>query len=202
MASKGPRVAEATDRHGKPVYRWMLQQKPWPFVEPLKCSACSRPVSIVEAYLRRGSPVAAHFRLHEGHDADCALNPTQTIEEIARGSHGLAKVGVDGSLRLTIPAHDTAPHQLAPQPPHAEPEDQDERAALRITTVRPWLPPALNSAVKVAQFLRRCDFDSELAEMFTVEYRRKPIPWEKFCYGPDDISYAQLHQRVSAAKED
>jgi hypothetical protein len=198
MATAGSRVAKAKDRNGKPVYGWMLRQQPWPFVEPLQCYSCTRPVSIVPGYLRRGSPVSAHFRLHEGHDAGCPLNPTRIVTEIALGSQGLAKVRKDGTLRLTIPAQDP-PSPPVSLPAGAESED-DERTALRITTVRPWLPPALNSAVKIAQFLRRCDFDPDIAELFTVEYRRKRIPWAKFCYGPDDFSYGLVHHRVAAAK--
>ncbi|WP_274919427.1 hypothetical protein [Streptomyces sp. WZ-12] len=198
MTSKSARVAKVVDHHGNPVYRRMLQQNPWPFVEPLRCAGCTRPVSIVATHLRRGTPVAAHFRLHEGHDANCPLNPTTIIEEIARGSHGLATAGADGTLRLTIPAQDTS--VSTPEASGVEAEDEESRAALRITTVRPWLPPALNSAVKVAQFLQRCDFDSEIAELFTVTYQRSPIPWTRFCYGPDDLSYAQLHKRVAATQ--
>ncbi|KOU43253.1 hypothetical protein [Streptomyces sp. WM6378] len=199
MADSSERVVKVEDSKGNPVYRWMLQQQPWPFVEPLKCSACTRPVSIVPTYLRRGSRVSAHFRLHEGHDEGCPLNPTRIMNNIAFGSHGLAKVMKNGTLRLTIPAHDP-PTSPASTGIGGEPEDDEERTLLRVTTVRPWLPPALNSAVKVAQFLRRCDFDPDLAELFTVEYRRKRIPWSEFCYGPDDLSYGLLHDRVAAAK--
>lgn len=198
MATAGSKVAKAEDRNGKPVYSWMLRQQPWPFAEPLKCYSCSCPVSIVPTYLRRGSPVSAHFRLHEGHDPGCPLNPTRIVTEIALGSQGLAKAGKDGTLRLTIPAQDP-PSPPVPHPVATEPE-ADEGTALRITTVQPWLPPALNSAVKIAQFLRRCDFDADIAELFTVEYRRKRIPWAQFCYGPDDYSYGLLHDRVAAAK--
>ncbi|HWU10645.1 MAG TPA: hypothetical protein VN520_30515 [Streptomyces sp.] len=199
MADSGERVIKVEDSRGKPVYRWMLEQQPWPFVEPLKCAGCTRPVSIVPAYLRLGSPVSAHFRLHEGHDDGCPLNPTQVMTDIAFGSHGLAKVMKNGTLRLTIPAHDP-PVPPAPTAVGGEPEDDEERARLRVTTLRPWLPPALNSAVKVSQLLRRCDFDPDFAELFTVEYRNKRIAWSEFCYGPDDLSYGQLHDRVTAAK--
>lgn len=196
MAGK-PKVAKAKDRHGDPVYRRMLQQQPRPFTPPLTCFGCSRPASIVEPHVRSGHRVSAHLRLYEGHDAGCELNPARVIEGIARGSRGLATVGSDGTLRLTVPAQEAPYQRPANEPLTADSPEGEEEAAVRITTVQPWLPPALNSAARVVQFLRRCDFDSEIAEMFTLSHRRRRVAWANFCYGPDEASYARLHQRLA-----
>ncbi|MFF2902309.1 hypothetical protein [Streptomyces sp. NPDC057966] len=199
MANAGKQVAKAEDDNGDPVYRWMLQRQPWPFAEPLKCAGCTRPVSIVPTHLRRGTPVLTHFRWREGHDESCPLDPTHDITDIAHGSHGLAKVMKNGTLRLTIPAHDP-PSTPAPTTLGGEPEDDEERTRLRVTTLSPWLPPALNSAVKVAQFLQRHDFDPDFMELFTVQYQAKRLAWNEFCYGPDNPSYRRFRDRVAAAK--
>ena len=88
--------------------------------------------------------VAAHFRLDDGgqHAAECAYNADEVVRAIARASQGLAQVDDAGRLRLVLP---TGPGEPAPaQPGTAEPDGGRGRS-LVFTTVRPEVPPALNS---------------------------------------------------------
>lgn len=201
MAGKGYRITTAEDDDGQRVRPYMIDERPCPFVTPLKCGFCSQPVHSVPSHTREGEPVNAYFRLFSGgeHDADCDLHPTRVLQEIARGSHGLASVGDDGILRLTIPDQDTP----APEPPDDSDEDRDgdaEKTALRITTTTPWLPPALGSAVKIARFLRQCDFDPDAVRRFKVLHGARTVSWPNFCFGPDHDSLARLHKRVAGTR--
>ncbi|GAA0454109.1 hypothetical protein [Streptomyces olivaceiscleroticus] len=193
MTDDGYRIMKALDANGKPVYRWMIEIKPQPFVKPLRCFFCTRPV-VANPGSHRQPP---YMRLKEGrrHDPDCELDPTRVIHAIARGSHRLASVQPDGTLRLVMPDETTVGRTADKETDDAKDSD-GERAALDIHTRRPWLPPALNNAVKVARFLRQCDFDDQLARRFTLAYQGSTIRWARFCYGPDAGSYATLLDRV------
>ncbi|WP_413098213.1 hypothetical protein [Streptomyces sp. Inha503] len=62
-------------------------------------------------------------------------------------------------------------------------------------TVRPFLPPAVDSAVKIAQLLMVHDFDRDLVKRFKVRpHGGGLIPWGRFCYGPTAESCAELFQ--------
>jgi hypothetical protein len=187
------------DRDGRRVRPYMIDARPRPFVEPLTCAFCTQQVRPVRSYSKHGGVVGPYFRLiaHGEHDAECDLYPTRVLEEIARGSHGLASVAADGTLRLTLPDEDA----LVLDPP-AEDVGQDGagRAALWITTTRPWLPPALGSAVKIARFLRQCDFDPDAIRRFKVLHGARTLAWSAFCFGPDYDALALLHKRVASTK--
>ncbi|MEU3464621.1 hypothetical protein ABZ721_32310 [Streptomyces sp. NPDC006733] len=203
----GFRMIEAEDAHGLVVTLDMIGQDPQPFAKPLKCRHCPRPVSAVRGYpkSRAGSGPASwvhsHLRLngHPDHGPQCPLNPLWVIEQIARGSEGVVAANPEGGLRLVLPDGSGS----VPQPPTdvdpVEPPDGvlDDLTALRITTIRPVLPPALNSAVKIVQFLQLNAFALPALRLFTIDYRGKLIHWRRFCYGPP--AYAKLHQRVATS---
>ncbi|MCM2424167.1 hypothetical protein [Streptomyces sp. RKAG293] len=200
----GFRMTEAEDDNGFPVTVDMIDQDPRPFVKPLKCRHCPRPVSAVRSHSKArpgGGPaswVHAHLRLngYPDHGPQCPLNPLWAIEQIARGSEGLAIADPDGSLRLVLP-DDSGPGQVPPTDvdPAEPPTDVlDDLTALRITTIRPVLPPALNSAVRIVQFLQLNAFAAPALRLFNVDYRGTRIAWRRFCYGPP--AYTKLLQRV------
>ncbi|MFR9676427.1 hypothetical protein [Streptomyces sp. TR02-1] len=54
--------------------------------------------------------------------------------------------------------------------------------------------------MKIARFLRQCDFDPEAVRRFKVLHGSRTLAWQTFCFGPDDRSLARLHQRVAATK--
>lgn len=169
--------------------------------KPLRCRYCPAGVEGVGAYFKgKGGPkpvkVGAHFRLSAGqrHQAGCAFNAAEVVQAIARGSQGLAQVDEEGRLRLVLPGEKTP--QRAPAARPAGGEATGGRTALRITTRRPPLVPALNSAAKVAHFLQLHDFDPKAVGLFSVLYgdRTRPIPWSRFCYHAGTA--ADLHQVV------
>ena len=145
------RVKE-TDRH---VYRHHIGP-PHQFSGDLICWKCTAPFVPVRAHTNKGAPVQAQFRLapKTEHTSDCPLNPTLVSSHIAHGSHGLADVDDKGILRLNLPA------DITHVPPPAAGDEVSDQDVVRhtITTVRPLLPPAVNSAAKIAQFLQLHDF--------------------------------------------
>jgi hypothetical protein len=195
-------MIEAEDANGKIVPLEMISQEPTPYVKPLKCRYCPRPVKAVGGYYKPrkngGTPywVSSYFALlgHPDHGPRCPLNPVLVIEEIAKGSEGLAEARPDGGLRLVLPDEldaATLPKNTEPCVPSGPP---DAPVELRITTTHPHLPPGLNSAAKIAQFLQLNAFSPKALGLFSVTYRGTVIPWRNFCYGPP--AYARLHQRV------
>ncbi|MFR9676426.1 hypothetical protein [Streptomyces sp. TR02-1] len=105
LSGKGYRITTARDREGTTVRPYMIDDRPRRFVEPLTCAFCTQRVRPVSSYPKHGKLVGPYFRLSAGseHDAECDLYPTRVLEEIARGSYGLASVAADGTLRLTLP---------------------------------------------------------------------------------------------------
>ncbi|MFB8441187.1 hypothetical protein ACFC7A_19290 [Streptomyces niveus] len=180
-------------RSGRPVSAEEIGSKPETFESPLICEFCDSIVEPVRGY----KTVPALFRLRRNllHQPRCALNPTEIINDIARGSHGLAHVTEQGLLRLELPA------DLISIPPHTpEPGDEPHPDATLIkhdtTTVRPFLPPAITSAAKIARFLQMHDFDPKIVERFRVKpHGQSPVAWGRFCYGPTHESYAELYDR-------
>ncbi|MFF2412469.1 hypothetical protein [Streptomyces sp. NPDC058092] len=138
---------------------------PEPFRRPLICEFCDSAVGPVRGYKN----VPNLFRLLKGtlHQPGCALNPTEFIQGIARGSHGLAHVTDQGLLRLELPEHIDA------MPPFTAPDDEtgpDGPVRKRdTTTVRPYLPPAITSAAKIARFLQMHGFDPKTVDRFRVK---------------------------------
>lgn len=178
---------------GRDVYLRHIGPPPT-FSGPLMRWQCTAPYHAVRGYTQgSGTTVRPKFRLAPGaeHDADCPLNPTSMTAHIARGSHGLAEVDAQGVLRLALPA------DLADAPPDAPAGEEPRPVAVRHTvrTVRPLLPPAVNSAAKIAQVLQA--HGNDLADRFTVQpHGGRPIPWTQFCYGPGPEPYAALYRRL------
>ncbi|MFJ1756571.1 hypothetical protein [Kitasatospora sp. NPDC088134] len=182
-------MTEARTRDGKRVRASEIAQLP-PDAKPLTCRYCDVRVEGVGAYFKgkdgpRPTVVAAHFRLDDGgrHADECAYNAEEVLRAIARASQGLAQIDDAGRLRLVLPAGPGERTPARPQPGTAEP-DGGRGASLTFTTVRPAVPPALNSAAKIAHFLALHDFDSRAVARFRVLYgdATRPIPWSRFCY--------------------
>ncbi|MGK5546680.1 hypothetical protein ACSNOH_18400 [Streptomyces sp. URMC 127] len=175
----------------------------------LICAHCSCTVRAVREHFKgEDGPnpfkVGAHFRLPDGvaHEATCDFNPDRVVEEIARGSAGLADVQPDGTLRLVLPDNLGAADAPPPQPPTTTDAAADgEQTSLRITTASsPVLPPALNSAVKIVRFLQAHDFDAEATRLFRLSYgpKHRRLSWARFCYHPQALP--QLHQRLATGR--
>ncbi|MBL1086725.1 hypothetical protein JK359_33000 [Streptomyces actinomycinicus] len=179
-------------RTGRLVPAEEIGPDPEPFERPLICLHCDSVVEPVRGY----KSVPSLFRLAKGtsHEAGCLLNPTEVIQSIAHGSHGLAHVTDDGLLRLELPADISA---LPPWP--TMPIDDTDTDVVRThntTTVRPYLPPAITSAAKIARFLHMHGFDPKVVERFRVKpHGQRPILWGRFCYSPR--TYADLYQRCA-----
>jgi len=192
------------ERTGQPVYANEIDRQPPWRGEDLVCweRDCAADVREVVGYTKRdGTPYPAYFRLKKNveHGAGCPLNPVEVITSIAQGSEGLATVD-EGVLRLTLPQDISQP---GPQSPGlgvglAGGEVVDRR----ITTVPPLLPPLINSAVKIVRFLAAHDFDGTVVNRFKVlPYgAKRPVLWEKFCYGPTYTSYSGLYTLVRTGK--
>lgn len=187
-------MRSAREQHsGRHVQAEEIGSKPETFVGPLICEFCDSVVEPVRGYKQ----VPALFRLRRNllHEPRCALNPTEVINDIARGSHGLAHVTEKGLLRLELPA------DLTSIPPHApvlgdEPDLDATIIKHDTATVRPFLPPAITSAAKIARFLQMHDFDPKIVERFRVKpHGQSPVNWGEFCYGPTHASYAALYDR-------
>ncbi|MER7469030.1 hypothetical protein [Streptomyces sp. NPDC097981] len=161
----------------------------------LYCAYCLADVDAVSGYKN----VAGYFRLVPGseHEPACDLNPTEVINSIARGSHGLGHVD-DGILRLELPQN------LAGAADPAEPAGPGQDGAMRTrntTTIAPLLPPAITSAAKIARFLQLHDFDSDIVKKFSIQpHGHGPVPWKQFCYGPDEASLAALYKLQASKK--
>ncbi|MEJ8632305.1 hypothetical protein [Streptomyces sp. MS2.AVA.5] len=167
------------------------------FRRPLICEFCDSVVGPVRGYKN----VPSLFRLLRGtvHQPGCALNPTEFIQGVAHGSHGLAHVTDRGVLRLELPEHIDA---MPPFPPSDDLTGPDDPIRKRdITTVRPYLPPAITSAAKIARFLQMHGFDPDTVDRFRVRpHGQRPIAWSRFCYGPSHLSYAALYQLLRTGK--
>ncbi|MFJ2008024.1 hypothetical protein [Streptomyces chartreusis] len=179
-------------RTRRPVSAEEIGPDPEPFERPLICPVCDSIVEPVRGY----KSVPSLFRLAKGtsHEAGCLLNPTEVIESIAHGSHGLAHVTDDGLLRLELPADISA---LPPWP--TPPIDEADIGVIRVrdtTTVRPYLPPAITSAAKIARFLQLHGFDPKIVDRFRVKpHGQSLIRWDRFCYSPR--TYADLYLRCA-----
>ncbi|MFI6658187.1 hypothetical protein ACIBL8_21990 [Streptomyces sp. NPDC050523] len=179
-------------RTRRPVLAEEIGPAPEPFERPLICPICDSVVEPVRGY----KTVPSLFRLAKGanHESGCLLNPTEVIESIARGSHGLAHVTDEGLLRLELPA------DISALPPWPITQIDDAGTGVvrtrETTTVRPYLPPAITSAAKIARFLQLHGFDPKVVDRFRVKpHGQRPIAWGRFCYSPG--TYADLYQRCA-----
>ncbi|MFI1839769.1 hypothetical protein [Streptomyces olivaceoviridis] len=172
---------------------------PHQFSGDLICWKCTAAFVAVRAHTNKGAPVQAQYRLapKTEHDSDCPLNPTVVTNHIAHGSHGLAEADDRGILRLNLPENISAVPTTGPD------DDVTGQDAVRhtVATVRPLLPPAVNSAAKIAQFLQMHDFDKDIVDRFKIRpHNGRAIPWGRFCYGPTTESYAELYERCRRAE--
>lgn len=185
---------------GEKVFAHEIDDEPWWRRQkiPLICAFCMTPVVSQRTAVGR-APRAALFRLARDrqHEDVCPLNPTEVLQKIAHGSQGVAVVEGDelhlvlpddlGQIGSTTPVIDTGP--AAP----------GERFGVDISTVRPLLPPLINSAVVIARFLQKHDYDADVVAQFKV---RRPggtqaVGWGEFCHGPASGDHARLYARLS-----
>ncbi|WP_231632102.1 hypothetical protein, partial [Streptomyces clavuligerus] len=122
--------------------------------------------------------------------------PGRGAEKIARGSQGIAVIDGD-ELHLVLPA---GLDRTAVVPPaDAGSEVPRDRVGVTIATVRPLLPPLINSAVAIVRFLQKHAFDRDVAAGFKVRRpgEKKAVDWDEFCYGPEPGDHARLHARLT-----
>lgn len=208
------KLLQARDARGLVISARQIGQHPEPFTRPLRCVHCEHEVIAQPEQHRvssKGKPFTrgAHFALakekEKGRTAEhlpyCPLRTKHTLHIIARRSQGLAELR-DGGLQLRLVLAATAdtkapflPAIGAPVlPPPADP------TTVKIHSVDPRLPPAVTSAVRIAQLLSLYGHDPENLARFTVKHPglRTPVTWDDFCYGPDPDHLARLYQRLAA----
>ncbi|MFF4205772.1 hypothetical protein ACFYZ8_34555 [Streptomyces sp. NPDC001668] len=185
---------------GREVFAAQIGDKPAWYTDkqPLICSKCNAGVHGKGTYVKRnGASYRAHFALNPrtSHEEACPFNPVEFIASIARGAKDLAHVE-DGVLKLTLPGD---VEDLAPPPQQANPHLPPHAVtAQSIDTVAPLLPPLLNCAAKIAQFLQLNAFDDTVVKRFKVQPHghKGTIPWGRFCYGPAAAAYGELVRRL------
>ncbi|MEU9376555.1 hypothetical protein AB0D94_22660 [Streptomyces sp. NPDC048255] len=119
---------------------------------------------------------------HRTHEDVCPLNPTEVQQKIARGSQGVAVISGD-ELHLLLPGDLT---QIdIPTGVDDGPAAAGGDIGVDIATVRPLLPPLINSAVVIARFLQKHDFDPAVVARFKVRRPGKntAVAWSEFCHG-------------------
>ncbi|UXY33246.1 OB-fold nucleic acid binding domain-containing protein [Streptomyces sp. HUAS TT20] len=186
---------------GKRVFAHEIDDEPWWRREkiPLICAFCMTRVVSQRTTVGR-APRAALFRLAQDrqHEDICPLNPTEVLQKIAHGSQGVAVIEGD-ELHLVLPDDlgqiDTGPTvDTGPAAP-------GDPFGVNISTVRPLLPPLINSAVVIARFLQKHDYDPDVVAQFKV---RRPgeaqtVGWGEFCHGPASGDHARLYARLTGA---
>ncbi|MFC9817183.1 hypothetical protein ACFVJM_34595 [Streptomyces virginiae] len=114
----------------------------------------------------------------------CPLNPDEVLKKIARGSQGVATM-VDDELHLVLPDN---LGQISAGPPavDVDPAAPGNSFGVDIATVRPLLPPLINSVVVIARFLQEHGYDADVVAQFKVRRRgeKTAMSWGEFCYGP------------------
>ncbi|GLW04692.1 hypothetical protein Slala05_83220 [Streptomyces lavendulae subsp. lavendulae] len=200
---KGGSVDKARLHHngevGKRVYAHEIMDEPWWRQQkvPLICPFCMTPVVSVRTTVGR-APRGALFRLAADrlHEDVCPLNPDEVLKKIARGSHGVATM-VEGVLHLVLPG-DLG--QIGADPPvvDVDPAAPADPFGVDIATVRPLLPPVINSAVIIARFLHRHGYDADVVAQFKVSRRgeKTVMNWEEFCHGPSTGDLTRLREEI------
>ncbi|MFI9311330.1 hypothetical protein [Streptomyces triculaminicus] len=198
-----------------------LNDVPKPYTGKLWCPhpQCRHPVRAVPEHAstsKNGKPytVSAHFALQSEkrepgqperkaeHRRGCPLRPVETLVDIARHSGGLAEVDGDRlELRLVITESTDSNRALlpapgAPLPPPTRPVRRE------VISRQPSLAPAVTSAARVAKFLALYENAPATVKQFTVRYTGRPIPWTRFCYGPDPATLAALYRRLQPGPAD
>ncbi|PAZ10514.1 hypothetical protein CLM62_40770 [Streptomyces sp. SA15] len=123
------------------------------------------------------------------------------MQKIAHGSQGVAVIEGDelhlvlpddlGQIGSTTPVIDTGP---------GAPGDQ---FGVSISTVRPLLPPLINSAVVIARLLQKHDYDADVVAQFKVRRpgETKAVGWGEFCHGPTSGDHARLYARLTGGRK-
>ncbi|MFE6903620.1 hypothetical protein ACFVFJ_43485 [Streptomyces sp. NPDC057717] len=103
------------------------------------------------------APRGALFRLARDrhHEGVCPLNPIEVLQKIAHGSQGVAVIEGD-ELHLVLPDDLSQIGTTTPVIDSA-PDDNGDPFGSSISTVRPLLPPLINSAVVIVRFLQKHD---------------------------------------------
>lgn len=215
MAERHPfKLIQARDARGNTISARQIGQHPEPFTRPLTCAYCNHEVTTQPEQHRissLGKPYtrSAHFALAKEKDGQpaehlphCPLRTDHTLHAIARRSEGLAQLHGDRlQLRLVLAA--TTDTKLGQQPPIGGPvlPPHPDPANIAIHTTEPPLPPAVTSAVRIAQLLALHGNDPDHLTHITVKHPglRTPIPWERFCYGPNPDHLAQLYHRLTTS---
>ncbi|MFG2716203.1 OB-fold nucleic acid binding domain-containing protein [Streptomyces goshikiensis] len=184
---------------GARVYAHEIADEPWWRRErvPLVCLLCTTPVVSQRAPVGRARRNAL-FRLAAGrtHEDVCPLNPTEIQQKIARGSQGVAVISGD-ELHLLLPGDLT---QIdIPTGVDDDSAGAGDHVGVDIATVRPLLPPLINSAVVIARFLQKHDFDPAVVARFKVRRPGKntAVAWSEFCHGPSPEDQARLYARLT-----
>ncbi|MEV4975981.1 hypothetical protein [Streptomyces scopuliridis] len=184
---------------GKKVFAHQIDDEPWWRGQkvPLICPFCMTAVVSVRTTVGR-APRGALFRLaaDRQHEDVCPLNPTEVLQKIAHGSQGVAFVQGD-ELHLVLPGDMS---QIGATTPVVDTgPTPGDHFGLAISTVRPLLPPLINSAVVIVRFLQKHGFDADVVAQFKVRRpgEDKAMPWGEFCHGPAPADRAGLYARLT-----
>ncbi|MEU2873038.1 hypothetical protein ABZ769_28205 [Streptomyces olivoreticuli] len=186
---------------GEKVFAHEIDDGPWWRRQkiPLICPFCMTPVVSQRTSVGR-APRGALFRLaaDQQHEDVCPLNPTEVLQRIAHGSQGVAVIEGD-ELHLVLPDDVSQIGATTPitDTGYATPGDQ---FGVNISTVRPLLPPLINSAVVIARFLQKHDYDADVVAQFKVRRpgETKAVGWGEFCHGPTPGDQARLYARLTS----
>ncbi|MEV5982814.1 hypothetical protein [Streptomyces sp. NPDC052114] len=172
---------------------WWRQKK-----APLICAFCMTPVVSQRTTVGR-APRGPLFRLARDrqHEDVCPLNPVEVLQKIAHGSQGVAVIEGD-ELHLVLP--DDLDQIGATTPViDADPAEATDQFGVNVSTVRPLLPPLINSAVRIARFLQKHDYDTDVVAQFKVRRpgEKSAVDWGEFCHGPAPADQARLYARLT-----
>ncbi|MFF9593829.1 hypothetical protein ACF1FX_32375 [Streptomyces sp. NPDC014646] len=186
---------------GETVFAHEIDNEPWWRREkvPLVCQFCLTSVVSQRTSIGR-SPRAALFRLaaDQQHKDVCPLNPVEVLQKIAHGSQGVAVIEGD-ELHLVLPDDVGQIGDAAPVV-GAGPAAPGDPFGVNINTVRPLLPPLINSAVVIVRFLQKHGFDTDVVGQFKVRRpgETKAVGWGEFCHGPAPGDQARLYARMTS----
>ncbi|MGW6571924.1 hypothetical protein ACWGAN_07080 [Streptomyces sp. NPDC054945] len=185
---------------GKKVFAREIDDEPWWRSQkvPLVCPFCITSVVSQRTTVGR-APRGALFRLaaDRQHEDVCPLNPTEVLQKIAHGSQGVAVIKGD-ELHLVLP--DDMSRIGATTPIVDTGPAAGNHFGVDVSTVRPLLPPLINSAVVIARFLQKHGFDADVVAQFKVRRpgENKAVRWGEFCHGPAAIDQTRLYARLTS----
>ncbi|MFI6688094.1 hypothetical protein [Streptomyces sp. NPDC050485] len=189
---------------GPVVFAHQIDDEPWWRRQktPLICAFCMTPVVSQRTTVGR-APRGALFRLakDQTHGEICPLNPTEVLQKIAHGSQGVAVIEGD-ELHLVLPG-DLGQIGTPTSVTETGPAAPGDRFGVNISTVRPLLPPLINSAVVIARFLQRYDYDADVVAQFKVRRpgETRAVGWGEFCHGPGPGDQARLYARLTGGRK-